>query len=80
MSETRHARCSTADITPSPAPDIETAAYTIAEFCVAHRIGRSKLYQLWAEGKGPRRMYVGSKPLISREAAAEWRRQMEEGG
>jgi hypothetical protein len=30
------------------------AAYTIDEFCNAHRISRSKLYELWSRGKGPR--------------------------
>ena len=57
------------------------AAYTIPEFCVAHRIGRSALYKLWTEGNGPRRIQVGagrsSKVLISVEAAADWRRDRE---
>ena len=57
------------------------AAYTIPEFCVAHRIGRSALYKLWSEGNGPRRIQVGtgrsSKVLISLEAAADWRRERE---
>jgi hypothetical protein len=53
------------------------AAYTIAEFCTAHRISRSKLYQLWAAGAGPRMMKVGRKVLITNEAAAEWRRARE---
>ena len=57
------------------------AAYTIPEFCVAHRIGRSALYKLWSEGAGPRRIQVGSgrssKVLISLEAAADWRRDRE---
>ena len=33
-------------------PDARRAAYTIAEFCAAHRISRSKLYELWAAGVG----------------------------
>jgi hypothetical protein len=52
----------------------ERAAYTIAEFCAAHRISRSKLYQLWAAGAGPRFMHIGSKKIITVEAAADWRR------
>ena len=55
----------------------DRAAFTIAEFCEAHRISRSKLYQLWAAGIGPRLMKVGVKVLISIEAAADWRRQGE---
>ena len=53
------------------------AAYTVDEFCKAHRLGRSKLYQLWAGGDGPRMMRVGTKILISVEAAADWRRERE---
>jgi len=53
------------------------AAYTIAEFCDSHRISRSKLYELWDVGKGPRVMCVGTKKLISMEAAADWRRDLE---
>ena len=48
------------------------AAYTLTEFCIAHRLSRSKLYQLWAAGIGPRWMYVGTKRLIS-----DWRRERE---
>jgi hypothetical protein len=53
------------------------AAYTVAEFCAAHRISRSKFYQLLAEGRGPRCFYVGVKRLISFEAAAAWRAERE---
>jgi hypothetical protein len=56
-----------------PEPD----AYTVQEFCTAHRISRSKLYQLWDEDTGPRIMRIGSKVLITREAAAKWRRARE---
>jgi len=56
----------------------DRAAFTITEFCEAHRISRSKLYQLWAAGTGPRVMKVGVKVLISIEAAAEWRREREQ--
>jgi hypothetical protein len=47
--------------------------YTVAEFCSAHRISRSKLYQLWLAGEGPRVIVVGTRKLISTEAAAAWR-------
>jgi hypothetical protein len=59
-------------------PD-ETAriAFTIDEFCAAHRISRTHLYDLWHEGAGPRYMLAGSKKLITVEAAAEWRAEGE---
>jgi hypothetical protein len=53
-------------------------AYTIAEFCLAYRISRSKLYQLWAAGRGPRVMCVDAKKLISKPAADDWRRECEQ--
>jgi hypothetical protein len=53
------------------------ASLTVAEFCAAEKISRSMLYQLWAEGKGPRTFFVGTKRLISAEARQEWRRALE---
>jgi hypothetical protein len=53
------------------------AAYTVSEFCTAHRISRSKLYQLWTAGAGPRFIQIGTKRIISTEAAADWRREGE---
>ena len=44
--------------------------FTVAEFCLAHKISRSKLYLMWNEGKGPRTMRIGDKRVISFEAAA----------
>ena len=61
----------------SPARQGGRAAYTISEFCSAYRISRSKLYQLWALGIGPRVMRIGAKVLISIEAASDWRQQRE---
>jgi hypothetical protein len=61
----------------SPTRQGKRAAYTLAEFCEAHRISRSELYKLWRLGIGPRRMKAGVKNLISIEAAADWRRQRE---
>lgn len=51
--------------------------YSVDEFCRAHRISRASLYNYWAAGIGPRTMRVGSRRLISAEAAAEWRRERE---
>ena len=53
-------------------------AYSVAEFCESHGgITRQFFYKLQTQGKAPRIMRVGSRVLISVEAAAEWRRQME---
>jgi hypothetical protein len=49
------------------------AAFTIAEFCEAHRIGRATLYKLWSQNLGPRFFLVGSHRRIGIEAAADWR-------
>jgi hypothetical protein len=54
-----------------------TLAFSIPQFCAAHDISRASLYNLWRNGLGPCRMKVGSRTLISVEAAAEWRRQCE---
>jgi hypothetical protein len=53
------------------------AAYTVNQFCEAHSICRTRLYALWTEGRGPRFMRNGARRLITAEAAADWRRQME---
>lgn len=53
------------------------AAYSVDEFCSGHRINRSTFYRLLGSGKGPRVMKVGSRTLISLEAAADWRRECE---
>ena len=56
----------------------QTDAYDVPGFCRAHGdMSRSLLYKLWDEGLGPARMRAGKRVLISREAAAEWRRKME---
>jgi hypothetical protein len=57
-----------------PAP----VAYTVAEFCVAHRMSRGELYKQWAQGIGPRVFHVGSHRRISIEAAADYRREREQ--
>lgn len=57
--------------------EAERAAYTVTEFCTSHRISRSKLYDLWAAGAGPRFVKIGTKRIITTEAAADWRREGE---
>jgi hypothetical protein len=55
----------------------EQDAYTIDEFCAKHRVGRALYFKIKADGIGPKEMRVGAKVLISREAAAAWRRERE---
>jgi len=51
--------------------------YSIPEFCKAHCIARSFLYLLLRDGRGPRVTKLGRRTLITREAAADWRAQIE---
>jgi predicted DNA-binding transcriptional regulator AlpA len=56
-----------------PQPEV----FDINSFCQSHKISRSFLYKLIAEGRGPRLLKLGRRTLISSEAAAEWRARME---
>ena len=56
---------------------VPRAAYTIAEFCEAHRISEQMYFKLKRLGLQPRETYVGTRVLISMESAAEWRRAAE---
>jgi len=62
--------------TPSRLP---RAAYSVKDFCDAYGITKVTFYKLQKEGTGPRIMKVGTRTLVSAEAAADWRRQCEEG-
>ena len=55
------------------------AADSVKDFCHAHSITKVTFYKMQKEGTGPRIMKVGARTLISAEAAADWRRQCEEG-
>jgi len=52
---------------------VPAAAYSIREFCAAHRLSESMYFKMRALGLGPREMIVGTRKLISQEAASEWR-------
>ncbi len=52
--------------------------FSVQDFCDEHGISRNHLYTLWARGEGPVAMRVGRRRLITVEAAAAWRRRMEE--
>jgi len=51
--------------------------FSVPEFCSAHRISRSFFYKLQKERKAPPTCKLGTRTLISAEAAAEWRRGLE---
>ena len=53
------------------------AAYSIAEFCRAHRVSRAFFYVLQKRGNAPKVMKVGRRRIVSEEAAEAWRRRME---
>ena len=48
------------------------AAFSIREFCAAHRISASMYHKLKSLGLGPREMDVGRRKIITPEANAEW--------
>jgi len=58
----------------------ELDAFSVAQFCRRHGIARATFYKLQAQRRAPRVMKVGSRTLISREAAAAWRAAREAEG
>jgi hypothetical protein len=62
---------------PIPRGPPPRAAFTVREFCEAHRISPAKYYEMKREGWGPAEMSVGRRRLISYEAASVWRRERE---
>jgi hypothetical protein len=58
-------------------PPTQAAAFTIEEFCRAHRLSPSMFHKLRTQGEGPRVMKVGTRTMVSKEAAADWRAERE---
>ncbi len=52
-------------------------AYSVDEFCARHRISPQLFYKLKPQGLMPVTFNVGTRVLISREAAEDWRRARE---
>ena len=46
----------------------ERESLSPSEYCAAHGIGRTTLYKLWKEGRGPEYFMVGSRRRIPRGA------------
>ncbi len=55
----------------------ERDAFGVREYCERHGFSTGFLYALWRRGLGPRFMQQGDRRFISREAAADYRREME---
>ena len=54
---------------------IDADAYSVGEFCARHRISVAMFYKI--RKQMPRTFNVGARVLISKEAAAAWRRERE---
>jgi len=54
-----------------------TLAYTVDGACETTHLSRSKLYELWRAGTGPRFYTIGSRRYVSHESLTEWLRQRE---
>jgi hypothetical protein len=52
---------------------VELKAFSVDEFCEAHRISRAFFYTLQKDNLGPKTFKAGRRTLVSVEAAAEWR-------
>ena len=57
--------------------DPNSLAMSIREFCRLHGISEDQFYKMQREKWGPVVMHVGSRTLISHEAAAAWRAERE---
>ncbi|SDX62965.1 hypothetical protein SAMN04515617_105148 [Collimonas sp. OK242] len=57
---------------------MKKAASTVDEFCFANgRLSKSFFYKLVKSGQGPKILKVGNRTLITDEAGAEWRAEMQ---
>lgn len=66
---------------PAPANAVNDDLMTIREFCQANKVSQSFYYLMRKRGEGPREIRLGGniagKVMISRKAAAKWRKQHE---
>src|SRR5262249_36022327 len=60
-----------------PSADPQALALSIHAFCTLHGISEDMYFKMQREGWGPTVMHVGSRTLISHEAAERWRRERE---
>jgi hypothetical protein len=52
---------------------LQPLVFTVDSFCTTHAISRSRLYEEWRAGRGPRFYLEGAHRRITAEAAAEYR-------
>src|SRR5215831_19223244 len=62
------------DLRPVPA---ERDIYSVGAFCARHSISRDKFYDLQRQGLAPDAIRIGNRQLITKEAAARWRKALE---
>jgi hypothetical protein len=55
----------------------EADAFGLATFCRRHGISTRMYYNLAQRGLAPKVFYIGSRVLVSKEAAAQWRAERE---
>ena len=63
-------------VTQLPPPAFATA-FTVLEFCRAHRLSQTHYYELKKNGQGPDEIEIGRRRIISIESAARWRKARE---
>ncbi|WP_426527258.1 hypothetical protein [Bradyrhizobium sp. McL0615] len=61
------------DANPHEPQPVPTLAMSIPQFCAAHSISEGFYYKLKKQQLNPREMKVGTRTLITFEAAADWR-------
>jgi predicted DNA-binding transcriptional regulator AlpA len=61
----------------APGVTARKSAFSVDEFCADHGISRATFYNIRSAGRGPAEMKIGTRTLISVEAAEAWRRRME---
>jgi predicted DNA-binding transcriptional regulator AlpA len=61
----------------SPEISGKKSVLSVDEFCADNGISRATFYNIRREGRGPAEMKVGTRTLISAEAAEAWRRRIE---
>jgi hypothetical protein len=62
---------------PIRGPPVPPACFSIRTFCLAHHISESMFHKMRAAGLGPQVMRVGTRILVTFEAATAWRAERE---
>jgi len=79
LSKLAKAKLKASDAEDQPFPGVEEpAVYTIQQFIRAHNVSYGKFYSMMRDGTGPRTMTMGTRRVISVEAAREWRNKRTE--